>query len=159
MNKKAVASAQAAQAITVGILLDQTRALRKAGALRGEGVPQALKVEKWAQAVLDSIPVIKSARGVKNIERVCDTCHGAFRTHYSEMDADAVMGALVAVFSAHATMSELIRAHRLNSAPWRYLDMTSTKLMALMLADIPEEEERMWIASQSMVDVVMEIAA
>lgn len=159
MSRKELASSRASQSITVGIMLDQTRALRKAGALRGEGIQQALKVEKWAQAVLDSIPTIKSARGIKRIELVCDTCHGAFRTHYSELDPDAVMGALVAVFSAHATMSELIRVHKLNSAAWRYLDMTSTKLMALMLADIPEEEERMWLTSQAMMDVVLGVTA
>lgn len=153
------AALHAACAITVGILMDQTRNLRTAGALRGPGAAQALKVERHAQAVLDSIPAIKSAKGMKNIELVCDTCRAEYRTHYPELDPDAVMSALVAIFATHAAMSELIRVHGLKTQAWRWLDQTSTKLMALMLGDMPEEEERLWRASINVADKIMEIAA
>lgn len=163
MNKattgQLIAARNAACAITVGILMDQTRALRTAGALRGPGVEQALKVERHAKAVLGSIPTIRSAKGKKNIELVCDVCHSEFRAHYPELDPDAVMSALVAIFATHAAMSELIRVHSLKTQAWRWLDQTSTKLMTLMLGDMPEEEERLWRASLAVTETIGRIAA
>ena len=66
-----IAARQAAQAITVGILMDQVRLMREAGAFMGRAETQALKVERHCQNVMNTLPVIKSARGVRNIKVVC----------------------------------------------------------------------------------------
>ena len=153
------AAVNASCAIAVGILLDQVRALRVADVLRGAGARQAEKVERHAQDVLNTLPIIKSARGVKRIKHVCDVCQGGFRDQYPGMKDTAVMGALVAIFASHASICELIRAHRLRTQSWRWLDQTSTRLMAMLLEDMPEEEERLWAASVPVLETLMEVAA
>lgn len=148
------AAMQASCAIAVGILLDQVRALRVADVLKGPGVRQAEKVERHAQDVLNTLPIIKSAKGVKRIKAVCDVCQGGFRAQYPGMAETAVMGALVAIFAAHASICELIRAHRLSGQSWRWLDQTSTRLMAMLLEDMPEEEARLWAASVPVLEIL-----
>ncbi len=159
MTARETASRNAACGIAVGILLDQVRIMRTAGALMGPGVAQALKVERWAQAVIDSLPRITSAKGRKNIDRVCEAHHHSYRAHWPHLAIDSGMSACAAIFAAHAAMSELIRTMRLRTRPWINLDKTATKLLTLMLADIPEEEASMWSAAVPVVDVVLEVAA
>lgn len=158
LSKQQQASRQAAQAIAVGILLDQVRALRVADVLRGQGARQAEKVERHAQDVLNTLPVIKSAKGVKRIKHVCDVCQGGFREQYPGMKDTAVMGALVAIFASHASICELIRVHRLKGQSWRWLDQTSTRLVAMLLEDMPEEEARLWAASVPVLETLLEAA-
>jgi hypothetical protein len=145
-------------AIAVGIILDQVRALRQAGALNGYGEKQALKVERHAQAVLNTLPTIKSARGCKRIKEVCEVVRAGFKREYPHMKETAVMGALVAIFANHAALCELIRMHRIKGQSWTWLDQTGTKLIDLILGDMPEEEGRLWDASVPVLDVMMEAA-
>jgi len=154
-----IAAQNAACSIVVGILLDQVRIMRQGNVLMGPGVAQAVKVERWAKAVLDALPRITSAKGRKNIDRVCAAHHLAYRQHWPHLAPDSAMSACVAIFSTHHALTELRRAMRLSTRPWINLDLTATKLLALMLADIPEEEARMFEASLPVVDLVMEVAA
>jgi hypothetical protein len=154
-----IAAQNAACSIVVGILLDQVRAMRVGNVLMGTGVAQAVKVERWAQAVLDSMPRISSAKGVKNIDRVCEAHRLAYGKHWPHLAKDSAMSACAAIFTAHYALTELRRTLGLRTRPWINLDKTSTKLLALMLGDIPEEEARMFEAAVPVVDVVMEVAA
>lgn len=154
-----IAARNAACSIVVGILLDQVRIMRVAGALMGPGARQAVKVERWAQAVIDTLPRITSAQGRRNIDSVCELHHQQFRANWPELAPDSGMSACAAIFASHAAMTELRRVHGLKTRPWINLDLTATKLLAIMLADIPEEEARMWQASVPVVDLVMEVAA
>ena len=153
------ASRQCAQAITVGILMDQAKLMREAGAFMGRAETQALKVEKHCQAVMNTLPVIKSARGVRNIKAVCDEHASAFKATFPELPGDSAMSAVAAIFTAHHAITELRRMHGLRTQPWVWLDQTATTLLGMMLADLPEEESRMWEASLAVVDKIQEIAA
>ena len=154
-----IAARQAAQAITVGILMDQVRLMREAGAFLGRSETQALKVEKHCQRVMNTLPVIKSARGVRNIKTVCDEHASAFKATFPELPGDSAMSAVAAIFTAHHAITELRRMHGLRTQPWVWLDQTATTLLGMMLADLPEEEGRMWEASLAVVDKIEEIAA
>lgn len=154
-----IAAQNAACAIVVGILKDQVRIMREGNVLRGPGVAQAIKVEKWAQAVIDSLPRITSAKGRKNIDRVCQAHHLSYVKHWPHLAPDSAMSACAAIFSTHHALSELRRTLGLKTRPWHNLDLTATRLLALMLADIPEEEARMFSASLPVVDLVMDVAA
>ena len=153
------ASRQAAQAITVGILMDQVRLMREAGAFMGRAETQAIKVERHCQNVMNTLPVIKSARGVRNIKLVCDEHAAAFKDTFPELPGDSAMSAVAAIFTAHHAITELRRMHGLRTQPWTWLDQTATTLLGMMLTDLPEEESRMWAASLAVVDKIEEIAA
>lgn len=154
-----IAASQAAQAIAVGILMDQVKLMREAGAFLGRAESQARKVEKHCQAVMNTLPIIKSARGVRNIKLVCDEHASAFKATFPELPGDSAMSAVSAIFTAHHSISELRRMHGLRTQPWIWLDQTATTLLGMMLADLPEEESRMWEASLAVVDKLQEIAA
>ena len=154
-----IAAQNAACGIVVGILLDQVRIMREGKVLLGQGARQAVKVERWAQTVLDTMPRITSSKGRKNIDRVCEAHHMAYRRHWPHLAVDSAMSACAAIFSAHHALVELRRTMGLKTQPWINLDLTATKLLALMLGDIPEEEARMFEASLPVVDLVMEVAA
>ena len=47
----------------------------------------------------------------------------------------------------------------LTSAAWRYLDQTATTLVAMLLTDLPEEEETMYLAAVPVLDKILEVAA
>ena len=158
-NLRKIAARQAAQAITVGILMDQVRTMREAGAFLGRAETQALKVERHCQAVMSTLPVIKSARGVRNIKAVCDEHAAAFKATFPELPGDSAMSAVAAIFTAHHAITELRRMHGLRTQPWIWLDQTATTLLGMMLDDLPEEEGRMWEASLAVVDKIQEIAA
>ena len=153
------AAPQCAQAITVGILMDQVRLMREAGAFLGRAETQAIKVERHCQRVMNTLPVIKSARGVRNIKAVCDEHEAAFKATFPELPGDSAMSAVAAIFTAHHAITELRRMHGLRTQPWVWLDQTATTLLGMMLADLPEEESRMWDASLAVVDKIQEIAA
>lgn len=155
---KEQAQINASCAIAVGIILDQVRALRQAGALKAKGAAKAVQVETYAQAVLNTLPTITSARGCKRIREACDVIRAGFKSQYPHMSETAVMGALCAIFAAHATMCELIRKHRIKGQNWRRLDQTSTTLVGLILGDMPEEEAKLWAASVPVLEM-MEVAA
>jgi len=154
-----IAAQNATCSIVVGILLDQVRIMRKGGVLMGPGARQAIKVEKWAQKVIDTLPRIKSARGTRNIDRVCEAHHLSYRQHWPHLAADSAMSACLAIFASHHALTELRRTLGLRTRPWINLDLTATKLLDLVLGDIPEEEARMFEASLPVVDLVMEVAA
>lgn len=158
-NIRKIAAQNAACGIVAGILMDQVRIMRKGKVLMGPGVAQALKVERWAQVVLDTLPRISSAKGRRNIDRVCEAHHLSYRQHWPHMAPDSAMSACAAIFSTHHALTELRRILGLKTRPWINLDLTATKLLALMLDDIPEEEARMFQASLPVVDLVMEVAA
>lgn len=158
-NLRKIAAQNAACSIVVGILLDQATIMRQGKVLVGAGVAQAIKVERWAQAVLDTLPRITSSKGRRNIDRVCEAHHLSYRQHWPHLAADSAMSACAGIFSTHHAMTELRRTLGLKTRPWLNLDLTTTKLLALMLADIPEEEARMFEASLPVVDLVMEVAA
>jgi len=142
-----IAAQNAACAIVAGILLDRVRIMREGGVLMGPGAKQAVKVERWAQAVIDSLPKIKSAKGRRNIDRVCEAHHLSYRQHWPHLAADSAMSACAAIFSSHHALTELRRTMGLGTRPWINLDKTTTTLLAMMLRDIPEEEARMFSAS------------
>ena len=154
-----IAARQCAQAITVGILMDQVRLMREAGAFLGRAAKQALKVEKHCQSVMNTLPVIKSARGVRNIKAVCDEHASAFNHTWPELPGDTAMSAVAAIFTAHHAITELRRMHGLRTQPWVWLDQTATTLLGMMLDDLPEEVGRMWDASLAVVGKIQEIAA
>lgn len=158
-NLRKIAAQNAACSIVVGILLDQVRIMREGNVLMGPGAKQAVKVERWAQAVLDTMPRITSAQGRRNIDRVCEAHHLSYRRHWPHLAVDSAMSACAAIFSSHHALAELRRRLGLRTRPWINLDLTATKLLALMLGDIPEEEARMFEASLPVVDLVMEVAA
>jgi hypothetical protein len=159
LSKQTTASRHAAQAITVGILLDQVRLMREAGGFLGRAEAQALKVEGHCQCVMNSLPTITSARGVRNIRLVCDEHASAFKTTFPELPHDSAMSAVSAIFTAHHAITELRRMHGLRSQGWIWLDQTATTLLGMMLADLPEEEGRMWEASLPVVEKLEAIAA
>lgn len=159
LSKQQQAARQAAQAIAVGILMDQVKLMREAGAFFGKAEEQARKVERHCQSVMNSLPVITSARGVKNIKLVCDEHASAFRAQFPELPGDSAMSAVSAIFTAHHAITELRRVHGLRTQGWIWLDQTATTLLSMMLADLPEEEARMWEASLPVTDKIMEIAA
>jgi hypothetical protein len=159
LSKQQLASRHAAQAIAVGILMDQVRLMRKAGGFLGRAEAQALKVEKHCQNVMNSLPTITSARGVKNIKTVCDEHAAAFKEQFPELPHDSAMSAVSAIFTSHHAITELRRMHGLRSQGWIWLDQTATTLLGMMLADLPEEESRMWEASLPVTDKIMGIAA
>jgi len=159
LSKQTTASRHAAQAIAVGILMDQVKLMREAGGFLGRAEAQALKVEKHCQAVMNSLPTITSARGVKNIKTVCDEHAAAFKTNFPELPGDSAMSAVSAIFTAHHAISELRRMHGLKTQGWIWLDQTATTLLGMMLTDLPEEESRMWEASLPVVGRLEEIAA
>lgn len=154
-----IAARQCAQAITVGILMDQVRLMREAGAFLGRAEVQALKVERHCKNVMNTLPVIKSARGVRNIKVVCDEHASAFKATFPELPGDSAMSAVAAIFTAHHAITELRRMHSLKTQGWIWLDQTATTLLGMMLADLPEEEGRMWEASLAVTDKIMEVAA
>lgn len=154
-----IAAQSAACSIVVGILLDQVRIMREGHVLMGKGVAQAVKVEKWAQAVLDTMPLLRSAKGLKNLLGVCKAHQAQFAAHWPQLASDSAMSACVSIFMAHYALTELRRTLGLKTLPWINLDKTATKLLALMLEDIPEEEAMMFEASAPVVDLVMEVAA
>jgi hypothetical protein len=159
LSKQTTASRHAAQAIAVGILVDQVKLMRKAGGFLGRAEAQALKVEKHCQNVMNSLPTITSARGVKNIKTVCDEHAAAFKATFPELPGDSAMSAVSAIFTAHHAITELRRMHGLKTQGWIWLDQTATTLLGMMLADLPEEEGRMWEASLSVTEKIMGIAA
>jgi hypothetical protein len=159
LSKQTTASRHAAQAIAVGILMDQVKLMRKAGGFLGRAETQALKVEKHCQAVMNSLPTITSARGVRNIKLVCDEHAASFRANFPELPGDSAMSAVSAIFTAHHAITELRRMHGLKTQGWIWLDQTATTLLGMMLADLPEEEARMWAASLPVTDKIMGIAA
>lgn len=158
-NLKQLASRQCAQAIAVGILMDQVRLMREAGALLGRAEVQAHKVERHCQAVINALQVIKSARGVRNIKVVCDEHAESFKATFPDLPHDSAMSAVSAIFTAHHAITELRRMHGLKTQAWTWLDQTATTLLGMMLADLPEEESRMWEASLPVVGKLEEIAA
>jgi hypothetical protein len=159
LSKQTTASRHAAQAIAVGILMDQVRLMRKAGGFLGRAEEQALKVEKHCQAVMNSLPTITSARGVRNIKLVCDEHASAFKATFPELPGDSAMSAVSAIFTSHHAITELRRMHGLKTQGWIWLDQTATTLLGMMLADLPEEEARMWEASLPVVEKLEAIAA
>lgn len=159
LSKQQAASRHAAQSIAVGILMDQVKLMREAGGFLGRAEVQALKVEKHCQAVMDSLPVITSARGVRNIKLVCDEHASAFKVQFPELPPDSAMSAVSAIFTAHHAITELRRMHGLRAQAWVWLDQTATTLLSMMLADLPEEEARMWAASLPVVEKLEAIAA
>lgn len=154
-----IAAENAAKSIVVGILWDQVKLMRQGNVLIGKGQAQALKVERWCEAIIGPMPRIKSAAGMKNLQAVCDVCQAQFATHWPHLASTSAMAACAAIFTSHYVLGELRRALKLNTAPWRYLDQTTTTLLALMLGDIPEEEERMFAAAVPVFERIMEIAA
>jgi len=159
LSRQTTASRHAAQAIAVGILMDQAKLMREAGGFLGKAEVQALKVEKHCQNVMNSLPTITSARGVKNIKTVCDEHAASFRATFPELPGDSAMSAVSAIFTAHHAITELRRMHGLRSQGWIWLDQTATTLLGMMLADLPEEEGRMWEASLPVVEKLEAIAA
>jgi hypothetical protein len=155
---KTQAQINASCAIAVGIIMDQVDALIRADVFRRKGLEQAQLVSEKAQLVLNTLPTIQSARGKKRIHNVCEVIRGGFKREYPHMAETAVMGALTAIFASHASMCELIRIHKLRGDKWRKLDQTSTKLIRLILKDMPEEEGRLWDASVPVLDVMAEAA-
>ena len=83
----------------------------------------------------------------------------AFKTTFPELPGDSAMSAVAAIFTAHHAITELRRMHGLRTQPWVWLDQTATTLLGMMLADLPEEEGRMWEASLPVVGKIQEIAA
>lgn len=158
-SKQQLASRHAAQAIAVGILMDQVRLMRKAGGFLGKAEVQALKVEKHCQNVMNTLPTITSARGVKNIRMVCDEHAASFKANFPELPGDSAMSAVSAIFTSHHAITELLRVHRLKTQAWVWLDQTATTLLSMMLTDIGEEEARMWEASLAVTDKILEVAA
>lgn len=158
-SKQHLASRHAAQSIAVGILMDQVRLMREAGGFLGRAEAQALKVERHCQAVMNSLPAITSARGVRNIKTVCDEHAVAFKATFPELPPDSAMSAVSAIFTAHHAITELRRMHGLRTQGWIWLDQTATTLLGMMLADLPEEEARMWAASLPVTEKIMGIAA
>jgi hypothetical protein len=159
ISKQTTASRHAAQAIAAGILMDQVKLMRESGGFLGRAETQALKVERHCQNVMNSLPVITSARGVRNIKLVCDEHAASFKATFPELPGDSAMSAVSAIFTAHHAITELRRVHGLRTQPWIWLDQTATTLLGMMLADLPEEEGRMWEASLAVVDQLQEIAA
>lgn len=154
-----MAARNAACSITVGILLDQVRLMRQGKVLIGAGQKQAVKVERWCQEVLDSIPRLSSAKGLRNLQDVCDLFELQFAEHWPHLARTSAMSACAAIFTTHLALTELRRIMGLKSARWKYLDQTATTLLELMLADIPEEEARMFEAAGPVVARVVEVAA
>jgi hypothetical protein len=159
LSKQQLASRHAAQAIAVGILMDQAKLMREAGGFLGKAEVQALKVEKHCQNVMNSLPTITSARGVRNIKLVCDEHASAFKATFPELPGDSAMSAVSAIFTSHHAITELRRMHGLKTQGWIWLDQTATTLLGMMLADLPEEEARMWAASLPVTEKIMGIAA
>jgi len=159
LSKQQLAARHAAQAIAVGILMDQVKLMREAGGFLGKAEVQALKVERHCQAVMNALPTISSARGMKNIKAVCDEHASAFKATFPELPSDSAMSAVSAIFTAHHAITELRRMHGLRTQCWIWLDQTATTLLSMMLTDLPEEEARMWAASLPVVVRLEEIAA
>lgn len=159
MTARDLAARNAAQSITSGILMDACNVMLRAGAFEGRGVGQAERVAKWCQAVLDDLPQLTSSRGVKNLAAVCDTLQQQFVIHWPHLPADSGMSACARIFALQATVDELRRCYGLRTKSWRYLSQTALTLVAMILADIPEEEERMWSAAVPVIDQIMEVAA
>jgi hypothetical protein len=159
LSKQQLASRHAAQAIAVGILMDQVRLMRKAGGFLGRAEAQAMKVEGHCQNVMNSLPTITSARGMKNIKAVCDEHASAFKAQFPELPGDSAMSAVSAIFTSHHAITELRRMHGLKTQGWIWLDQTATTLLGMMLTDLAEEENRMWEASLPVTEKIMEVAA
>lgn len=159
ISKQQLAARHAAQTIAVGILMDQVKLMRKAGGFLGRAEVQAIKVEKHCQAVMNALPAITSARGVRNIKMVCDEHSSAFKATFPELPGDSAMSAVSAIFTAHHAITELRRMHGLKTQVWIWLDQTATTLLGMMLADLPEEESRMWEASLPVTKKIVEVAA
>ncbi len=159
LSKQQAAARHAAHAIAVGILMDQVKLMREAGGFLGRAEVQALKVEKHCQNVMNSLPTITSARGVRNIKMVCDEHASAFKAQFPELPGDSAMSAVSAIFTAHHAITELRRMHGLKTQGWIWLDQTATTLLGMMLTDLPEEEARMWEASLPVVGRLEGIAA
>jgi len=159
LSRQTTASRHAAQAIAVGILMDQVKLMREAGGFLGRAETQALKVEKHCQNVMNSLPTITSARGMRNIKLVCDEHASAFKANFPELPGDSAMSAVSAIFTAHHAITELRRMHGLKTQGWIWLDQTATTLLGMMLADLPEEEARMWEASLPVVEKLEAVAA
>lgn len=68
------------------------------------------------------------------------------------------MGAVVAIFASHAVICELRRRNGLHTLSWYRLDQTSTRLMAMLLEDMPEEEARLWAASVPVLEILEAVA-
>lgn len=159
MTARETAARHAAQAITVGILKDACDRMLASDAFMGRGVGQARKVSRWCRAVLDGQPGLTSSRGLRNLRSVCELSEREFARHWPDLPADSGMSACARIFAALAVMDELRRRFGLASAPWRYLTQTTATLVAMILANIPEEEERMWSAAVPVMDAVLEVAA
>ena len=159
ISKQQQAARHAAQAIAVGILMDQVKLMREAGAFMGKAEGQAAKVERHCQAVMNSLPTIRSARGVKNIKAVCDVHHDSFAATYPDLPHDSAMSAVSAIFSAHHAITELRRMHGLKTQAWIWLDQTATTLLDMMIRSLPDDEERMWTASLPVVERLQEVTA
>jgi hypothetical protein len=149
----------AAQAIVVGIMMDQVKIMREAGAFRGKALAQAVKVEAHCQSVMNSLPLITSSRGRKNIRATCDAHHNSFALQYPHLPNDSAMSAVSAIFSSHHSLTELRRMHGLKTQAWTWLDQTSTTLVDMMVKSFPEEEARMWETSLPVAEFIMEVAA
>lgn len=159
MTAREAAARNAAQSITVGILKDACDVMLRADAFAGKGVDQAERVSKWCQAVLDDLPQLSSSRGLKNLEGVCNVFCAEFARLWPGLPADSGMSAVTRIFALQACMDELRRCYGLRTRAWRYLSQTAATLVIMLLADLPEEEERMWAATVPVLDKIMEVAA
>ena len=158
-ERKASAKATAAQSIVVGVLMDACDVMLKSGAFHPAGASQAVKVIRWCREVLDTLPRITSARGIKNLDAVCAVITDGFCAQWPTLPPDSGMSACARIFATQSIIGDMRILWGLNTRPWRYLDQTATTMVAKILEDIPEEEAAMWAATVPVHDLIMGIAA